>query len=50
MISPFSRYDVDTALYITVAWLPALCGLIALFLLWGYKLTEEQLAATPVEG
>jgi len=37
--------NVDTALVITVAILPAIMGAIAIWLLTGYKLTESELAA-----
>ena len=36
---------VHTALYATVAILPAICGGVALLLLLGYRLTEQELAA-----
>ncbi|MEM8724682.1 MAG: MFS transporter [Pseudomonadota bacterium] len=35
--------NVDTALLMSVSWLPALFGLIAVWILSGYKLTEEDL-------
>jgi len=35
--------NVDTALLFSVSWLPAVFGLIAIWLLSGYKLTEEEL-------
>lgn len=35
--------DVDTVLLFCVSWLPALFGLIAIWLLSGYKLTEEEI-------
>ncbi len=34
---------VHTALYATVAVIPAICGAIALWLLWGYRLSEAEL-------
>lgn len=38
--------NVDTALLMSVSWLPAIFGLIAVWILSGYKLTEEELQAT----
>lgn len=38
---------VDTALLLAVSWLPALCYLIAMWLLAGYKLTEAEINAIP---
>ena len=37
--------NVDTALLFAVSWLPAVMGLVAIWLLNGYKLTEQDLAA-----
>jgi GPH family glycoside/pentoside/hexuronide:cation symporter len=37
--------DVDIALLFAVSWLPAAAGLLAVWLLTGYKLTEEELIA-----
>jgi len=41
--------NVDTALLISVSWLPALFGLIAVLLLSGYKLTEDEINETDRE-
>lgn len=38
--------NVDTALLFAVCWLPALFGVIAIWLLSGYKLTEEEVTGT----
>lgn len=35
--------NMDIALLFSVSWLPAVFGLIAIWLLWGYKLTEEEI-------
>ncbi|WP_394729224.1 MFS transporter [Altererythrobacter sp. GH1-8] len=40
--------NVHTALYMTVAVLPAICGAIGLWLLLGYRLTEKELKGAPV--
>ncbi|MEO9467316.1 MFS transporter [Parasphingorhabdus sp.] len=37
--------NVDTALLMSVSWLPAIFGLVAVWILSGYKLTEEELQA-----
>ena len=39
--------NVDTALLFAVSWLPAFFGLIAVWLLSGYKLTESDINAIP---
>ncbi len=42
--------NVDTALYITVAVLPAIMGVVGLWLLTGYRLTQEELEAAAPDG
>ncbi|WP_432199899.1 MFS transporter [Erythrobacter sp. W53] len=40
--------NVDTALLMSVSWLPALFGLIAVWILSGYKLTEDDLKSKAI--
>lgn len=42
--------NVDIALLMSVSWLPAVFGLIAVWILSGYKLTEEELQNAEAEG
>lgn len=39
--------NVDVALLVAVAWIPAGCGLIAIWLLSGYQLNEEDVSKKP---
>ena len=41
--------NVDTALLMAVSWLPAVFGLIAVWLLAGYNLTEQDLSRKPAQ-
>lgn len=42
--------NVDTALLFSVSWLPALFGLVAIWILSGYKLTEQELQASGAQN
>lgn len=42
--------NVDTALLFSVSWLPALFGLVAIWILSGYNLTEQELRAARAEN
>lgn len=42
--------DMDIALLFSVSWLPAVFGLIAIWLLSGYKLTEEEINCAEEEA
>ncbi|AOL24009.1 glycoside/pentoside/hexuronide:cation symporter, GPH family [Erythrobacter litoralis] len=42
--------DVDTALLVSVSWLPAVFGVIAMLLLSGYRLSEDDFAGNKDKG